>query len=78
MRNKLKIATDTTKKKYLESICDEVMEFQGTGHYDLMFMKTQELVWKENCGLQKHCNQRLARKYNSSSRSETIWDNYIT
>jgi hypothetical protein len=44
MRNKLKIATDTTKKKYRESICDEVMEFQGTGRYDLMFMKTQELV----------------------------------
>jgi len=76
MRNKLKIATDTTKKKYLESIYDEVMEFQGTGRYDLMFMKTQELVWKENRGLQKHCNRRLAREYNS--RSETIWDNYIT
>jgi len=52
------------------------MEFQGTGRYDLMCMKTQELVRKENRGIQKHCNRRLAREYNS--RSETIWDNYIT
>ena len=41
-----------------------------------MCMKTQELVWKENLSIQKHCNRRLAREYNS--RSEKIWDNYIT
>jgi len=76
MRNTLKRATDKTKKKYLESICDEVMEFQGTGRYALMCLKTQELVWEENLGIQKHCNRRLAMEYNS--RSETIWDNYIT
>ena len=76
MRNKLKIATDKTKKKYLEGICDEVMEFQGTGRYDLMCKKTQGLAWKENCDIQKHCNRRLAREY--KSRSETIRDNYIT
>lgn len=76
IRNTLKRATDKTKKKYLESICDEVMEFQGTGRYALMCMKTQELVWKENLGIQKYGNRRLAREYNS--RSKTIWDNYIT
>jgi hypothetical protein len=76
MRNKLKITTDKPKKKYLVSICDEVMEFQGTGRYDLMCMKTQELVWKENRGIHKHCTRRLARKYNS--RSETMWNNYVT
>jgi hypothetical protein len=39
-------------------------------------MKTRELVWKENRGIQKHCNRRISREY--SSKSETIWDNYIT
>jgi hypothetical protein len=41
-----------------------------------MCTKTQELVWKENRGIQKHCNRRLAREYNS--KLETIWENYIT
>jgi hypothetical protein len=28
------------------------MEFQRTGHYDLMNMKTKELWWKENHRIQ--------------------------
>jgi hypothetical protein len=51
-RNKLKRATDNAKKEYLESICDEIIEFQRTGRYHLMYMKTKELGWKENHGIQ--------------------------
>jgi hypothetical protein len=51
-RNELKGATDNAKKEYLESICNEIIEFQRTGHYDLMYMKTKELGWKENHGIQ--------------------------
>jgi hypothetical protein len=40
------------KKEYLESICDEIIEFQRIGRYDLMYMKTKELGWKENHGIQ--------------------------
>jgi hypothetical protein len=39
----LKRATDNAKKEYLEIICDEVIEFQRTGCYDLMYKKTKEL-----------------------------------
>jgi hypothetical protein len=39
---------DNTKTEYLESICDKVIEFQRTGHYDFMYMNTKELGWKEN------------------------------
>jgi hypothetical protein len=28
------------------------LEFQRTEHYDLMYMKTNELGWKENHGIQ--------------------------
>jgi hypothetical protein len=28
------------------------MEFQRTGRYDLVYMKTKELGWKENHGIQ--------------------------
>jgi hypothetical protein len=34
LRNKLKRATDHAKKEYLDSICDETIEFQRTGRYD--------------------------------------------
>jgi type I site-specific restriction endonuclease len=36
LRNELKRATDNAKKEYLESICDEIIEFQRTGRYDLV------------------------------------------
>ena len=52
MRNKLKRATENAKKEYLENVCKEIMEFQRTGHYDLMYMKTKELSWKETQGIQ--------------------------
>jgi hypothetical protein len=48
----LKRATDNAKKEYLESLCKEIIEFQRTGCYDLMYMKTKELGWKENHGIQ--------------------------
>jgi len=52
LRNKLKMATDNAKKEYLENKCNEIMEFQRTGCYDLMYMKTKELGWKETQGIQ--------------------------
>ena len=52
LRNELKRATDNAKKEYLENICNEIMEFQRTGRYDLMYMKTKELGWKENQEIQ--------------------------
>lgn len=77
--NKLKRVTDTAKKEYLESICDKIMGFERTGYGDLMYMKTKELNWKENHGIQKtnvedsqgntKVDQRQVRK---------IWENYIT
>jgi hypothetical protein len=47
----LKRATDNAKD-ILENICNEIMEFQRTGRYDLIYMKTKELGWKETQGFQ--------------------------
>lgn len=52
LRNELKRAIDKTKKEYLERLCDEIMEFQRRGLYDLLYMKTKELSWKEYPGIQ--------------------------
>jgi hypothetical protein len=43
LRNELRRVTDNANKEYLESICEEIIEFQRTGRYDLMYMKTKEL-----------------------------------
>ena len=51
LRNELKRATDNAKNEYLENICQEIMEFQRTGRYDLMYMKTIELGWQETQGI---------------------------
>ena len=48
----MKRATHNAKKEYLKNICTEIMEFQRTGRYDLMYMKTKGLGWKENQGIQ--------------------------
>ena len=53
LRNELKRATDNAKNEYLENICNEIMEFQRTERYNLMYMKTKELGWKETQGIQK-------------------------
>jgi hypothetical protein len=51
-RIELKRATDNDKKEYLESVCDEIIGFQRPERYDVMYMKTKELGWKENHGIQ--------------------------
>jgi hypothetical protein len=51
-RNELKRAREKAKKEYLDCQCDEIIEFQRTGRYDLMYMKTKELDWKDNQGIQ--------------------------
>jgi len=51
LRNELKTATEKAKKEYLENACTEIMEFHRTGCYDLMYMKTKEVGWKETQGI---------------------------
>ena len=79
LRNKLKRPTENAEKEYLENICKEIMEFQRTGHYDLMCMKTKELSWKETQGIQNtgiKDSQRNRIIYQNHVLK--IWKNYIT
>jgi len=47
----LKKATEMAKKEYFENICNEIIGFQRTGCYDLMYVKTKELGWNETQGI---------------------------
>jgi len=66
-------------KKYLEKICNEIMEFQRTGHYELMYIKTKELDWKENQGIQYFgIEDSQGNRIVEQSQVLKIWENYIT
>ena len=79
LRNELKRTTDNAKKEYLENVCNEIMEFQRTGRYDLMYTKTKELGWKEtreiqNIGIEDSQGNRIV----DQSQVLKIKENYIT
>jgi hypothetical protein len=61
MRNELKRATGKSKKEYLESICDNIMEFQRTGCYNFIHTKAKELVWKQNREIQTCASKTLKK-----------------
>jgi hypothetical protein len=44
--------TDKPNKKYLESICDELIEFQKNKGFGVMYVKTEELGRKETESVQ--------------------------
>ena len=75
----MKRATDNAKKEYLENTCNEIMELQRTGRYDLMYMKTKELGWQEtqwiqNIGIEVSRRNRIVEL----SKMLKIWENFIT
>jgi hypothetical protein len=79
LRNELKRTTDNAKKKYLKNICDEILEFQRTERYDLMYMKTKELGWKKNQGIQNiGIENSQGNRIVEQSQVLKIWENYIT
>ena len=79
LRNELKIATEKTKKEYLENTCKEILEFYRTGRYDLVYMKTKEQGWKEtqgikNTGIEDSQGNRIV----DQRQVMKIWENYVT
>jgi hypothetical protein len=79
LRNKLKRATDSAKKEHLENMCNEIMEFQRTGRYDLMYMKTKELGWKETQGIQNIAIEGFqGNRIVEQNQVLKIWENYVT
>lgn len=51
-KNEMKGGRDKVKKKYVEGVCDEIIEFHRTGLHYLMCAKEKQLGWKENHGIQ--------------------------
>jgi len=55
------------------------MEFQRTGHYDLLYTKTKELGWKETQGIQNiGIEDSQGNRIVEQSQVLKIWENYIT
>jgi len=47
-KNEMKGGRDKAKRKYVEGICELIMEFHRTGLHYLMCTKKKQLGWKEN------------------------------
>jgi hypothetical protein len=72
----LERATEKAKNESLESICDDVMEFQRTGLYDSMYLKTR--LESKEC-YSKHWNGRPQGNIIVHLREVLkIWENYIS
>jgi len=79
LRNELKRATEKAKQGYIENTCTEIMEFHRTGLYDLMYMKTKELGWKEiqviqNIDIEDFQGNRIV----DQKQVLKTWENYVT
>jgi len=68
------------KKECVESVCEEIMEFQRTGRYDLMYMKTKERGGYQNHGILKTLASRTLGEIRvrvGHRHLLKIWENYI-
>ena len=78
LNNAIRRETDEAKKKYIESVCDEIMELQRRGRYDLMYQKARSLEWKNSNG-----STRFGIENNDgtvvSDQKEIlkVWEDYI-
>jgi len=77
--NELERATEKAKKKYLENACTQIMEFNKTGFYDLMYMKTKEIGWKKTQGIQNiGIEDSQGNIIVGQKQVLKIWENYVT
>ena len=75
----MKRATEKAKKEYLENAFTEIMEFHRTGRYDLMYMKTKKLGWKETQGIQNiGIEDSQGNRIVDQRQVLKIWKNYVT
>ena len=79
LRNELKRATEKAKNGYFENARTEIREFHRTGHYDLMYMKTKELGWKQTQGIQNiGIEDSQGNRIVDQKKVLKIWENYVT
>jgi len=74
-----KKGTDKAKKEYLDSICNKIIEFQRTGHCDLMYMKNKGPGWKEKHGIQNiYTEDSQVNRIVDRRQEMKIWEHYVT
>ena len=57
----------------------EIIEFHRTGRYDLIYMKTKELGWKETQGIQNNgIEDSQGNRIVDQKQVLKIWENYVT
>ena len=78
LNNALRRETDEARKKYIEEMCDEIMELERLGRYDLMYQKMKGLEWKDRTGGSKFGIENSAGQFISDQNEMlAIWEEYI-
>jgi hypothetical protein len=52
LNNQLKRETDRAKEVYMEEICEEIIDLQKKGRYDLVYQKAQQLRGRTSKAIQ--------------------------
>ena len=67
-----------SKQEYLDTISGEIIEFQRTERYRLIYVKTKELGWKDNQGIQNVVIEDSEGNITVYQRHVLkTWENYI-
>jgi hypothetical protein len=79
LRNELKRATGNAKEEYLENVCNKITKIQRRGRYDLRYVKTKELGWKNTQGIQNiGIEDSKGNGIIEQIQVLKFWENYIT
>jgi hypothetical protein len=78
LNNELRRETDKAKEKYLEEACEEIMELNRKGRYDIMYQKTREMGWMENKGIRTFGIENKEGEVVTDQRKVlNVWEEYI-
>ena len=60
-------------------MCNDIMEYERTERYDLMYIKTKELYWKETQWIQNiDIEDSQGNRIVDQTQVLKIWENHIT
>lgn len=78
LNNELRRETDKAREDYISGVCDDIMELQRIGRYDMMYAKVKELGWKEHHGIRtRETEDKTGNIVRGEKEVQAVWENYI-
>ena len=78
LNNQLRRETDRATEVYMEEICEEIMDLQKKGRYDLMYQKPQQLGGRSNKAIRTFgIEDNQGNIVTVHRQALRIWEKYI-